>query len=298
MESAATIITLCFIFGAIIGSFLSVCAYRIPVGRYEPVFEGVIPVPAEPVSLLTPARSFCPKCQKQLLWWHNIPIVSWVILGGACGLCKAKIPFRYAFIEAFTGAVCVLCYLRFGLTPTGVTAFVVLAAMIVVAFIDLDYMIIPNVISYPGTVIGLILAAINEFCSPVDDLLLHTPFAPTLLDSAFGLLGGAGLLYSVLWLYLKIRKKDGLGLGDVKLLAMIGTIFGLECAWFTIFIGSMLGSVIGIGTALIKRQGLSNYIPFGPYLVAGLMAFVLDASGIYHILVEHEIPMSWSIAGH
>lgn len=295
MDSPTIIALLCFAFGAIIGSFLSVCIYRIPLGKYEPVHEGTIPLPSGDVSIWKPARSFCPKCQKQLLWWHNIPIVSWMALRGACGFCKAPIPFRYVFIETLSAAACVLCYLQFGLTFTGFIAYAFIATMIVIAFIDLDYMIIPNVISYPGTALGFALGAINQFFSPATGPLLEIPFTQSVLDSAIGVLGSAGLLMAIWWLYLKLRKKEGLGLGDVKLLAMIGATFGLQCALFTIFIGSMIGSVVGIGLALLSRKGFSNYIPFGPYLVVAVCAFILDAPGIFSLLFDNKIPLYWGV---
>lgn len=295
MYSPYIISMFCFAFGAIIGSFLSVCIYRIPLGKYDPVHEGAIPVPEEDVSIWSPARSFCPKCQKQLLWWHNIPILSWLFLGGKCGFCKSAVPFRYVFIEVLSAIACVFCYLRFGMTPTAVLAFVFVATMIVICFIDLDYMIIPNVISYPGTVIGFILAAINQFLSPPERLLLSDPFSPSLLHSGLGVLGSAGLLYAVWWLYLKLRGREGLGLGDVKLLAMIGATFGIECALFTIFIGSMLGSVVGIGLACLSKHGFSNYIPFGPYLVVAVVTFILGGPDVYELFVYGRIPPHWGV---
>ena len=217
------------------------------------------------------------------------------MLRGTCGFCKAPIPFRYVFVETLSAVACVLCYLQFGLSLSGLLAYIFVATMIVIAFIDLDYMIIPNVISYPGTAIGFALGAVNQFLSPASAPLLGEPFTESLLDSAIGVLGSAGLLMAIWWLYLKLRKKEGLGLGDVKLLAMIGATFGIECALFTIFIGSMVGSVFGITLALLSKKGFQNYIPFGPYLVVAVCAYILDAPGIYALIFDDKIPFYWGV---
>jgi leader peptidase (prepilin peptidase)/N-methyltransferase len=295
MEHLLFIAALCFVVGALIGSFLSVCAYRLPLGKYEPVHDKVA-YRDTPASIISPARSFCPRCEKKLLWWHNIPVVSWLLLRGRCHFCKASIPVRYPLLEVTTAVFAVGCFLKFGPTPTAIACFLVVCAVLVIAFIDIDYMIIPNVISYPGTVIGLVIGAVNQFLAPPNKPYLETPFVDGLtspMGSLMGLVAGAGVLFSVAWLFLKIRKKDGLGLGDVKLLAMIGTLFGVECAWFTIFIGSLLGCAFAIPTALLSRKGFSNYLPFGPYLIAGALLFIFDAPSVYAFLMSGEPLNTW-----
>ncbi len=157
-------------------------------------------------------------------------------------------------------------------------------------------MIIPDVISLPGTALGVVLAGVNQFASAsADQLLLTHPFAPTIFESIGGAIGGAGILFAVWWLYLKLRGREGLGLGDVKLLAMIGTTFGLHCAWFTIFIGSVLGSIIGILLGILSKKGLSHPIPFGPYLVVAVTAYILDFPSIYLMFRDNELPLHWGI---
>lgn len=295
MDTIILISIHCFIIGAIIGSFLSVCAYRLPMCRYEPIHDGVKEL-SEPVSILKPARSFCPHCQKQLLWWHNIPILSWFLLRGRCGFCSEKIPFRYVFIEIATGTLCTLCYLRFGLNPTGAYAFILCCALVVITYIDLDYMIIPDVITYPGTVIGLALALTNQAFSSPGAPLIGEPFVESITDALLGLLLGPGLLLSIYYFYLFVRKREGIGLGDVKLLAVIGACLGANGSVATIFVGSILGAIVGIGLILIGKGRFSNYIPFGPYLAAATLLYLFDAQIV--ILWLREVPFEnpWWIA--
>jgi leader peptidase (prepilin peptidase)/N-methyltransferase len=198
-------------------------------------------------------------------------------------------------VEFVTALLCVGCYLRFGLSPTGVVAFAFVCTMVVITFIDIDYMIIPDVISYPGTIVGCVIGAVNQFFREPSRPLLRDPFVPSILDSILGVLAGAGILVAIWWIYLKVRKREGLGLGDVKLLAMIGTTFGWQAAWFTIFVGSMAGSVIGITLALISKSGLSSYLPFGPYLVIGILLYLFDAPALYQYLTAGDAPVSWWI---
>ncbi len=295
MATVTTISIICFIFGAIVGSFLSVCAYRIPMGKYSPEREG-IKVLERPVSITSPARSMCPSCEHQLAWWQNIPLLSWITLRGRCAYCKTRIPFRYFFIELATGCLCVLCYWKFGLSFSGFVAFAFVCALVVITFIDVDYMIIPNVITYPGTIIGAALVLTNEFLSSDPTPILAKPFAASAYEAVLGLLAGPGVLLAIWWFYLKVRKRDGLGLGDVKLLAMIGVLFGWEASWLTIFAGSLVGSIFGIIQVLGRRMGLSQPLPFGPYLVAGFLFFLFDGPLVLGKLAgSFDLPLDWWI---
>jgi leader peptidase (prepilin peptidase)/N-methyltransferase len=167
----------------------------------------------------------------------------------------------------------------------------------VITFIDIDYMIIPNVITYPGTIIGIALVLINQFSASAGTLLLAPPFAASAYESVMGLLAGPGVLLAIWWFYLKVRKRDGLGLGDVKLLAMVGALFGWEASWLTIFVGSLVGSIFGIIQVLGRRMGLSQPLPFGPYLVAGFLFFIFDGPMIIAMLAGNfDGPLTWWIA--
>ena len=285
-------ISLCFTIGAIIGSFLGVCVYRIPMGKYEPVRED-LPLASCPVSILSPRRSFCPRCMNQLCWYHTIPIFSWIALRGRCAFCQAPISLRYCTIELITGLFAVLCFLRFGSSPTAIAAFVVVSALIVITYIDLDYMIIPNVITYPGTLLGICLGLLSSYALIPGLLPLEHPFTSSLADSIIGITAGAGFLLAVWWLYLVVRKREGLGLGDIKLLAMLGALFGYRCALMTIFLGSVFGSIIGISLIVCKRHSFSNYLSFGPYLVVAALIHIFNLSDLVRYLLDPSFPSIW-----
>ncbi len=292
MLSVATTSILCFIFGSIIGSFLGVCVYRLPMARYEPAREGIREL-ASPVSIWKPARSFCPQCERQLAWWHNIPLLSFVLLRGKCAFCGARIPARYLVIEIVTGLLCAACFLRFGLSATGALAFIFSCALVVVVYIDLDYMIIPDKITYPGTIIGLAVAAANQYLSPPGRLIFWPPFSASLYESALGLLCGPGVLLFVWALYYLIRRREGLGLGDIKLLALLGAMCGPECAWFTILIGSILGSVFGIAGIAFGKRSLTAYIPFGPYLAVAALLYIFKVHQLVLFLLYGQGTAPW-----
>jgi len=266
---------LVILLGLIIGSFLNVCIYRVPRGQpytysdeeYDK-FEGIVsPAP----SFNDPPRSHCPHCKNQLLWWHNIPVLSWFLLRGRCAFCKAPISARYPAVELLTGLLAALCYQRVGLDLTGILLFLFCAALLVITFIDYDYFIIPDVISLPGSAIGVLIAVINAV-SPSPPI--GEPFVATLFESFLGLLCGGGFLWLVSTVYLKLRKREGLGMGDVKLLFMVGTAFGPACALYTIFLGSLVGSVLGITLILFTSRTADQHIPFGPYLTIGTMLYL------------------------
>jgi leader peptidase (prepilin peptidase)/N-methyltransferase len=208
-------------------------------------------------------------------WYNNIPVFSWLALGGKCGNCKAKISIRYPFTELLTALIAIGAYSVYGLSLEGCLVFIYLAALIVISFIDYDYFIIPDTISIPGTMIGLILAAANGYFS-----FLKAPFVPGITSALWGLVWGAGLLYTIAKGYEWIRKEDGLGFGDVKLLAMCGVFFGPECCLYTIFVGSVVGAVFGILGIIIFRRGLKQEIPFGPYLNTATALYLLTGEAL------------------
>jgi leader peptidase (prepilin peptidase)/N-methyltransferase len=196
-------------------------------------------------------------------------------------------------IEILSGVFATLSYLRFGLTPTALAIFVVVSALILIAFIDLDYMIIPNVINYPGAALGILIGVLSSF-APLDGIIpLDRPFVQSWLESLLGIIFGAGPLYLVWWLYLVIRQREGLGLGDIKLLIAIGALFGYECALLTIFLGSVLGSVVGVILILVKRMGFSTAIPFGPYLVTGTLVYLYDFADVITFLSGASASTIW-----
>lgn len=283
---------LCFMLGASTGSFLGLCAYRIPMGVYEPVREG-IPETEGPLSITTPVRSFCPACRHQLSWLHIVPLFSWLLLGGKCGFCRTKIPFRYFTIELITAVLCTLCYLRFGLSLTALGAFVVVSALILITYIDIDYMIIPDLITYPGVALGLLLGAASSYLPLHGVLPLDRPFIQSLTESALGIIVGGGLPYLVWWFYIVVRKREGLGLGDIKLLAALGALFGYECALVTIFIGSVIGSIVGIGMVLCRKMGFASYLSFGPYLVIGALLYIFDFGNLAMFLRGEAPTTMW-----
>ena len=275
-------------FGCIIGSFLTVCIYRIPFAslveeeenqaeaeKENPDLISTLPSqeapkpPYENISVNNPKRSFCPICLAKLSWWHNIPVLSWLFLGGKCGFCKSGIPVRYPLIELFTGLTALLCYVKFGLTPTAALLFIFCCMLIVITVIDYDYYIIPNVISIPGTFIALGIGVVNQFFH-----IFEFPVVPGISESLIGLFSGSLFLFLIAEFYLRVRKIEGLGMGDVKLLALTGALLGYESSIYTVFIGSLLGSIIGVTLALVGGRKFNHAIPFGPFLAAACMIYV------------------------
>lgn len=232
-----------FFLGAIIGSFLNVCIYRIP---------------AE-VSIVSPP-SRCPNCGASIHWFQNVPILSYLVLGGKCGACRVGISWRYPIVEALTGALFVLVFYSFQFSAATVMYWLFVAALIVITFIDLDHQIIPDVISLPGIVIGFL-------CSFAIPWLSWT-------DSLFGILLGGGSLWLVAVLYELLTKKEGMGGGDIKLLAMLGAFLGWKAILPIIFISSLIGSLIGVPLMLVKKADSKLAIPFGPFLALGALIYL------------------------
>jgi leader peptidase (prepilin peptidase)/N-methyltransferase len=238
-----------FVLGTVIGSFMNVCIHRMP--RDE--------------SLIAPP-SHCPSCQKRIWPIDNIPIFSFLILGGKCRHCRRPISWRYPLVELLNGLGYGLLLWRFGLTGQTLVYALLFSALLVITFIDLDYKIIPNEITLPGIVIGLIAAA----------LVLPQGF----WNSFLGLLLGGGLFYLIADLSQRILKQEGMGGGDIKLIAMIGAFLGWQSVLLTIFIGALLGSVVGLFLIMATGKGRRYPIPFGPFLSIGALATLFWGSEI------------------
>ncbi|MCB0339105.1 MAG: prepilin peptidase [Bdellovibrionales bacterium] len=272
------------VFGLILGSFLSVCIYRIPASREDlandPFLDEVKGKSPEKdpnhkhsyeiiSGINSPKRSLCPTCYEQLYWWHNIPVVSWILLKGKCGFCFTPISARYPLVELLTAVFCVFSFSHFGFTPTGVVVFGFCCSLIVLTFIDIDYYILPNVITFPGIAVGFILAYLNQIWN-----LFEAPVVADMSQFVWGVTVGGGFLWVFAQLYILIRRKEGLGLGDVKLLAMVGAIFGPNAAFYTMFLGSVFGSIFGLLILSASKRGFSKPFPFGPYLALGAVLYI------------------------
>ena len=239
------VFTLVFVLGACIGSFLNVCIYRMPLNE-SVVFPG----------------SHCRACSTPLPWYDNLPLISYLVRRGRCGSCGTAFSARYFFVELLTGLMAVALTWQFGLTLTTLGYFAFAAALIVITFIDFDYQIIPDVISIPGILAGLLFS----FLSPLPTLDIWT--------SLIGAVAGGGFLLTVALGYQAFTGREGMGGGDVKLLAMIGAFLGWRAIPFTIFFASCVGSLVGI-TTMIRRQADSQLaLPFGPFLSLGALGYL------------------------
>ena len=236
--------TFSFLFGAVVGSFLNVVILRLPDDDQSIVFPG----------------SHCPKCGTDLHWYENIPILSYLVLAGKCRSCKTKISAQYPVVELCMGLLSLALFNRFGMSFESLFYFVFLAALLVIIFIDIHHQIIPDVISLPGIVIGFAGSFINSQVS--------------WQQSGIGILVGGGILYSIAFGYYLLTKRDGMGGGDIKLLAMIGAFLGWQSLLFVVFFSSLTGSVVGIGAMLKQGKGGKTRIPFGPFLALAAMSYL------------------------
>jgi len=238
-----------FIFGAIVGSFLNVCIVRLPKGE----------------SLIHPP-SHCPGCQTPIPFYDNVPLLSYLWLRGRCRFCKNRISPQYFLVEFMTGIVAVALAHRFGLGLTFVSGFIFAAALIVITFIDLDVRIVPDVISLPGIGFGLLAAITNGL------LIKESPsFLPSPVSSLVGVLLGGGILLLVAWGYERVMKMEGMGGGDVKLLAMIGAFLGWPSIPVVLFVASFIGSILGLTLILTKKATGKLALPFAPFLCGGAL---------------------------
>jgi leader peptidase (prepilin peptidase)/N-methyltransferase len=242
-----------FVFGAIVGSFLNVCIVRIPKGD----------------SIVHPS-SHCPGCKNPIRFYDNIPLVSYAVLLGRCRSCGEKISARYFFVELLMAFLAVALYYQFGFSLAFLVSFVFVAALIVISFIDLDVRIVPDVISLPGIVAGLLFSVVARY-------FINDPFEliPSPLSALIGVLVGGGFLLALAWAYEAFTGVEGMGGGDIKLLAMIGAFLGWTSIPFTLFFASLTGSVIGLGFMIGKGVGRRFALPFAPFLCLGALLYLL-----------------------
>jgi len=237
-------IILIFVLGLIVGSFSNVCIYRIP--RNE--------------SVIYPA-SHCPKCRTKIKPIDNIPLLSYILLKGRCRNCGSKISIQYPVVEFLTGLIYLIIYLTYGLSIQSLVYIILSSALIIIAFIDLQEQIIPDIISLPGIVVGLILSFIVPYIS--------------FINSALGALVGGGIILIIAWVGSIIFKKEAMGGGDVKLAAMIGAFLGWRYTIISLFLGFFIGALVGIILILSKIKSKEDMVPFGPFIVLGSIITLL-----------------------
>ena len=225
--------------GLCVGSFLNVCIYRLPRGA----------------SLLRP-RSRCPGCEYQLRWYDNIPVISYLLLFGRCRSCRSRINLRYPIVEILTAVVFVLHYALFGLTALMAVRVLFACALIVLFAIDLEHQILPNVITLPGIVAGLVFSLV---------------LPPGVFDAVLGVLIGGGVLWLIGEAYYRFAGQEGMGGGDVKMLAMVGAFLGWKQVLVTLVVSSVTGSFLGVLLILARRGNLKQALPFGTFIAIGAL---------------------------
>ena len=246
------------ILGSLWGSFANVCIYRLPLKG------GVVK-----------GRSFCPKCKKKILWYENIPILSYLILGGKCSKCKKKISTQYLIVEAISIISFLIIYYLFGISLTTILLIILFLSFLIIFFIDLKHYIIPDVLTFPMIALG--------FFKSFDPNL--SPIFPNYINSLLGGIIGYGIIWLLIIFYKKIRNKEGMGLGDAKLLAVIGFWFGWISIPFVIFLSSVTALIIVTPDLLKKSKKLTSEIPFGPYIITGTFIYLLFQNEFISLLL-------------
>lgn len=235
------------VFGMVVGSFLNVCICRMPKDE----------------SIVSPP-SHCPQCNYQIRWYDNIPVISYLLLRGRCRGCGARISLQYPLVELLNGIITLLLFLRFGPTLAFAVLFVFCSALVVITFIDIEHQIIPDEISLPGIVIGFVMSFFLQ--------------GHNWLNSLLGILLGGGSLLLVAYGYQWLTGKEGMGGGDIKLLAMMGAFLGWKSIPFIILASSLVGSVVGVSIMLLQKKDSKLAIPFGPYLAFGAVLYIFYGS--------------------
>src|ERR1700733_5654470 len=258
-------ISLAFLAGLLIGSFLNVCVFRLP----------------RDLSVMKPARSFCPFCEETIAWYDNIPVLSYILLRAKCRRCGAHIPLRYPVVELSTGAAFGICVKAFGVTPSALKYALFSAIMIALIASDFEERILPDEFTVGGGVLGLIVAWFVPLRGEFALFVVPYAFGPRWVSVGEALIGAAvssGSIWFAGWLYEKVRHREGLGFGDVKMIFMIGAFLGLPAALLTLIGASLVGAVGGLLYIRLTDQDASTYeLPFGSFL--GITALAVAVYG-------------------
>jgi leader peptidase (prepilin peptidase) / N-methyltransferase len=242
------------IYGLVVGSFLNVVIYRLP----------------RELSLARP-RSHCPACGKPVRWYDNVPLISWLALGGRCRACRARISIRYPLVEVGASALAVGALLRFGVSVAGLEMLVLAWLLLPLALIDLEHHLLPDVMTLPGIAVGLV-------CSTVGGLVGWR-------EALVGAIAGGALPYLVIVVYRRLRGVEGMGLGDVKLLAMVGAFLGWRGMLATLGLGSAAGAIVGLGLIAVARARRDTELPCGTFLAAAAALVAFAGPGLFRLLV-------------
>ena len=245
------------VLGALWGSFANVCIYRLPLER------GVVS-----------GRSFCPKCNKLITWKDNIPIISFLFLRGRCRNCNKKISSQYLLVEAMSVLLFLIIYIIYGLSITTLLLLILSLSFLIIFFIDFKHYIIPNVLTFSMMSLGFIKSFLPS---------LH-PMFPNYINSLIGGIFGYGIIWSIIFFYKQIRKKEGMGLGDAKLLSAIGFWFGWFSIPFVIFLSSIIALLSVVPSLINKSKKFSSQIPFGPYIIVATLIYLIIESKIRLII--------------
>ncbi|MBI1352955.1 MAG: prepilin peptidase [Acidobacteria bacterium] len=262
-----------FLFGLLIGSFLNVCIHRWPIDE----------------SILRPARSYCPSCKRQIAWYDNVPLLSYVLLRGRCRACGASISWRYPLVELLNGLLYAGLAATQGLTPEAAKAALFCSMILALIFTDFEHYILPDELTWGGLAIGLALSLVVAVPPSLSSLFwLITESTPSprlgsLAESALGAAVFGGLLWAMREAYYRIRGVDGLGLGDVKMAAMMGSFWGVGPTLLILLLGSLGGSLIGTAIIVLGGKKWSHELPFGSYLGAAALIVTLWGDRLFNL---------------
>ena len=245
------------IIGALWGSFANVCILRLPEGK------GVVS-----------GRSYCPNCKKLITWKDNIPIISFLLLKGKCRQCKKPISFQYTLVEFLSLISFLSIYYLYGISLTTLLLIILAIIFIIIFFIDLKHFIIQNSLTFPLMVLGFI----KSFIPNLDEIF------PNYIDSLIGGLFGYGIIWSIIFFYKQVRKKEGMGLGDAKLFAVIGFWFGWISIPFVIFLSSIIALLSVIPDLIKNSKKMTTQIPFGPYIIIGTLVYLFFENNFRSII--------------
>ena len=250
---------LIFILGACLGSFSNVCIYRLPKNKQ-----------------IVSGRSFCPRCKKKLNWFDNLPLISYLFLSGKCRKCKKIIPLRYLVVEIITGITFLLIHINFNNFLTIISLSILSLLFIIIFFIDLENFIIPDSLNFSVMAIALLKNFLPNF---------NTSFIHEINQSIIGGMVGYLSIWLIIYLYKVIKKIEGMGMGDAKLMAGIGLLFGWQSVPFVLFVSAILGLIFVLPSLLNKQKNMRSEIPFGPFIIAACLIYFTYGDFLYSLIL-------------